>query len=68
MGQADLLVWLEEHPGWHTVAIIAESVGRDASNVRRILGKLRKNGDVECKKADGAMWKSKLYRVNKHVR
>lgn len=63
MGQADILVWFHEHPGWHTVGDVAQDLGRTAWNIRKIMQKLRRNQDLECKSTDGKA--AKIYRVNK---
>jgi len=61
MGQADILVWLEEHPGWHTVLDIAEDLGCDQSNVRLLMRKLMRTKDVDCKVINGKV--KRLYRM-----
>lgn len=63
MGQADILHWFEEHPGWHSVYELAQDVGRHSANVRKLVAKLNRNGDLECRKVEGSL--KMIYRVNK---
>ena len=64
MGQADLLKWFEDHPGWHDVCNVAKVTGKHPSNIRKILVKLRQYGDLECRNVEGS--NAKIYRVNKY--
>lgn len=66
MGQADILQWFEDHPGWHTIRELAEDVDRSATNVRKIASKLERNGDLECRRVEGSL--ALIYRVNKRGR
>lgn len=61
MGQADLLAWLEGHPGWHTIQDIALDTGRDYSNVGLLIRKLLRTRDIECKIINGKV--KRLYRM-----
>ena len=53
MGQADVLRWLEEHPGWHSPDAIAEGIGVNASTARLLMRKLSRQRVVEKSAVNG---------------
>ena len=50
MGQADILAWLEEHPGWHEPSSLASSLDIQEANIRRILRILKRNREIEVQR------------------
>ena len=42
MSQEEVITWLENHPGWHTTAKVAEGVRRDRENNQRASESLRR--------------------------
>lgn len=56
MGQADLLAWLEEHPGWHEVKHISLP-GWGVKRIQKLLLSLLKWGDVEKTDTVPAKWR-----------
>ena len=61
MGQAEVLQYLRENPGWHSPATIAEGIGAGPGNIRFLLRKLVRTNDVEKKVENGK--KARLYRI-----
>lgn len=59
MGQADVLRWLEEHPGWHDANAIAEGAKIRLGNVYKTTATLRRQKRIGYKQEDGAF----LYRL-----
>jgi DNA-binding MarR family transcriptional regulator len=49
MGQADVLRWLEEHPGWHGVQAIADALGLHRKTAGANLTRLNKSHEVEAR-------------------
>ena len=42
MSQDEVISWLENHPGWHTTAKVADGVRRDRENNQRASESLRR--------------------------
>jgi hypothetical protein len=62
MGQVDIIAWMEEHPGWKTIAVLSIETGRDPANLRKLLAKMHRNQDVERMKT-GFQGRAYMYRV-----
>lgn len=53
MSQADVLTWLQAHPGWHTRREMARSIGRSPKYFSPALPRLVELGEIESRVADG---------------
>lgn len=54
MGQAEVLGWLEAHPGQHDANAIAKGAGVRLKNVYKVTATLRKQKRIGYKQVDGA--------------
>jgi len=50
MGQADVLKWLKDRPGWHTNTEMAQAMDKDLSGLQRLLVKLVRNKEIKVER------------------
>lgn len=60
MGQADVLSWLQAHPGWHTRREMAQAVGRRPDYFSYALQTLQATGEIVARVTDGRAMEYRL--------